>query len=546
MAKFRKKAESVVAKKVINHMGGVSYAHPAKEELALALVTSFIDESYYEKSKDRIKRLRELVKAIAEKDPVFLTKLAVVTRKEFHMRSAFHVLIGEFARAHRGDNLVRKALAIGAERPDDISEVMAYLKKPIPNAIKKGAADALRKFDAYQLAKYRGSGRDFSMVDVFNIVHPSPKGLDKSDAQAWSKLMEDKLRSKKTWEADLSAAGKEEGDVAENKKEAWENLVESGKIGYMALLRNLRNILELCDDKTIRIAAERIADRDAVLKSKQLPFRFLSAWIELGKTDDGRAGALKFEKGGSNVKILRDAVARAVEYAVENIPLLQGKTVILSDNSGSMHGDFGGNSLVSAMSDRKTADIANLFALLYWLRADNTYVGLFGDELKEPKLDRKKNIFENFESLNQTARTVGGGTEAGVFTAFEKLIASRQKVDRIVIFSDQQIGRGCGWYDTNGRHGNELNKLFAEYRKINPDVVVYSVDLRGYGDNVFADNAIKLGGWSEKIFDLMNMAERKGGLVKYIENYDLEEQPVVKKVQKRKATTKRKVVRKRQ
>lgn len=522
-------------------MGGVSYAQPAKEELAFSLVTSFIDSSYYEKDKKRISRVRALVKKIVEKDPAFLAKLAVITRKEFHMRSAFHVLMGEFARAHRGDNLVRLALALGVERPDDISEIMAYLKKPIPNAVKKGAAEALRKFDGYQLAKYRGSGRDFSLADVFNLIHPSPKGLTLKDRRAWKELMADDLRSKQTWETEISAAGKDNKDTKKSKKAAWQKLVQSEKIGYMALLRNLRNIVELCDAKTIRLAAKRIADPEEVRRSKQLPFRFLSAWIELNKISKGSPDGLRLEKGNPAVDSLCDAVANAIEASVENIPLLEGTTVILSDNSGSMRGDYGGGSLVSAMSTRSTADIANLFALLAWLRADNTYVGLFGDTLREPMLDRDKSIFENFETVNEVASGVGGATEAGVFIAFEKLIKTKQKVDRIVIFSDQQIGRGCGWYDMRGRRGNSLNELFNEYRKINPDVMVYSIDLRGYGDNVFQDNAIKLGGWSEKIFELMHMVERKGGLVKYIDNYDLEQATVPKKrkTQKKKTVVKR-------
>jgi 60 kDa SS-A/Ro ribonucleoprotein len=41
-----------------------------------------------------------------------------------------------------------------------------------------------------------------------------------------------------------SAAESEEA-AAELKKEAWEKLVKSRKVGYFALLRNLRNILRL-------------------------------------------------------------------------------------------------------------------------------------------------------------------------------------------------------------------------------------------------------------------------------------------------------------
>ena len=58
---------------------------------------------------------------------------------------------------------------------------------------------------------------------------------------------------------------------------------------------------------------------------------------------------------------------------------LNGKTLILSDNSGSMTGDSRGKSIISSMSNVKTSDIANLFEVMYWTKCKDTLVGLFGD-----------------------------------------------------------------------------------------------------------------------------------------------------------------------
>ena len=197
--------------------------------------------------------------------------------------------------------------------------------------------------------------------------------------------------------------------------------------------------------------------------------------------------------------------------------------MILSDNSGSMRGDGAGASAVSASSKRNTADIANLFALLYWTRAENTMVGLFGDRLVNPKLDRSKGIFENFKTLNKAALTTGTDTEEGVFNAFEQLISSKTKVDRIVIFSDCQVGRTCQFYDRGGRTADNFNKLFNQYRAINPDVKVYTVDLKGYGNSMTQDEGVlKITGWSEKIFDVMETSEiEPQALVKSIEQLPL-------------------------
>ncbi len=504
MSKFNSKSEG---RSVENYMGGHSFSQGKKEELAFAVLSSFIEDSYYESKEDRIKRIRILVKSIAEKDPLYLAKLAYVTRKEFHMRSSFHVLTAELARYHKGDALVKNLIKLAVERPDDLLEIVSYLGKPIPNAVKKGVAEALTKFDAYQLAKYRGENKKFKLVDLFNLVRPK---APKDKVAIWKKLMKGELKSTNTWEARSSKG--------ENKEKMWGELVGSNELGYMALLRNLRNILKSADAATIKDALVKIANKEAVLKSKQLPFRFLSAYNaidEMDKTD------LVFEKEVINHEKVIEALNKAVSYSVGNIPLLKGKTIILSDNSGSMRGDGGGDSLVSAFSNRTTADIANLFAVLYWTRANNTLVGLFGDSLITPKLDREKSVFENFKLINQTGSRVGESTEMGIFTMFEKLIEDKVIVDRIIIFSDCQVGTGCKWYDTGSRGGGDFNKLFSEYRKINPKVNVFSVDLRGLGNTLFADGVVQVAGWSDKIFDIIQLNERKEGLVKYIEDYPI-------------------------
>lgn len=290
-------------------------------------------------------------------------------------------------------------------------------------------------------------------------------------------------------------------------------------LGYMALLRNLRNILLTGDKSTIKLACEQIADSKAVKTSKQLPFRFLSAYKAVDEINSDKE--LVFEKDNVLAEQVKKAIVKAVSHSIENIPTLPGKTVILSDNSGSMRGDGGGGSPVSAMSNRTTADIANLFAVLYWTKAEDTIVGLFGDRLKMPQLDRNKDVFKNFSDINFCADGVGGGTETGIFIMFDKLIKNREMVDRIIIFSDCQVGTGCQWYDTGSRRGDDFNSIFKKYQTINPQVKVYCVDLKGYGNKLFSDGVVLLSGWSEKIFDLMQLIEKKEGLVRWVEKYEI-------------------------
>lgn len=506
MTKFSTKTQVADNK---NYMGEKAYIRSPKIELVQAVLTSFIENTYYEKADKRLVRISELVEGVAKKDPEFVAKLAVFARTQFNMRSSVHVLIGELAQVHKGDNLISQIIPAVALRPDDLIEIVAYVQKPIPNQIKKGVAKALTTFNEYQLAKYRANNKKMSLVDVVNLVRPK-------HTEAIGKLIRGELRNTETWESQLSAA---KGDK-EKVTAIWRGLLQERKLGYMAALRNLRNIAATNDPETIRLAAEFIANRKAVSGSKQFPFRFLSAYEALQDYTKG-ISTLTFEKDEDNAATLAEAVTKALGYSIENLPLLPGKTAILSDNSGSMRGDYGGSSAISANSSRNSASIANLFATLYWMRADNTYVGLFGDRLVSPVLDRAKSVFENYDLIAMAGETCGASTEQGIYDFFEEALANKTMVDRVVIFSDMQIGKNT-WYCHKAGTRQTFNQLFKKYKEFNPNIKVYSVDLRGYGTTVFSDGIYEFAGFSDKLFSIMEMTDQNpDALVKVIEDVQL-------------------------
>lgn len=493
-----------------NYMGEKAYKRSPKVELVNAVLTSFIENTYYEKKDKRVERITELVEQVAKKDPEFVAKLAIFARDVFNMRSSTHVLLGELAKVHRGDNLVGRAIYKAAIRPDDLIEIVAYVGKPIRSQVKRGVARAFEKFDEYQLAKYRNATHGMKLVDVVNLVRPK-------HSEAIRKLVRDELRNTDTWEAKTSAAAGDTEKVAEG----WHELFDKKKASYMAVLRNLRNIAETNDRALVDKAASFIADRNRVKNSRQLPFRFLSAYEALGGVSEKRPTSISFEKDADLKEILKAAVEQALNYSIENLPLLQGKTAILADNSGSMSGDRGGSSALSANSNRKTADIANLFATLYWMRADNTYVGLFGDRLLTPEMDRSKGVFENYRSLHNKAKTVGPSTEQGIYDFFKTALEEKTKVDRVFIFSDMQIGQNS-WYGHKAGTQRTFNQLFKKYKEFNPDVKVYSIDLRGYGTTVFSDGIFEFAGFSDKLFEIAELAEQdRDALIHRIEQVEL-------------------------
>lgn len=519
MSKFNSKKPGEVLSE-INHMGSPAFKYDNKLDIVGILLCSFVEDSYYRTSSEELRTLEKLI--IDEPDKQFIAKAAIYARTQFGMRSISHVTAAIIAHYVKEEEWTKRFFEKVVYRVDDITEILSryisyYSKnrknKKLPNSMKKGLRAAIGKFNAYQLGKYKSSDKELTLIDAVNLLHPRPtkqNGMvevcnkDNSGTvtiNALEALMTKRLKAEDTWEFELSKAGSDK----DKKAKVWETLLNNHKLGYMATLRNLRNIKEQAPHMLDK-ALEYIANPEAVKKSLVLPFRFISAYNVFEKEESG-SGKFESEKGVNN-KIIK-ALNSALSNSVNNIPYVEGKTIILSDNSGSMTGDMGGASVVSAMSNIKTADIANLFAVLYWTRCEDTLIGLFGDKLIYPELNRANDIFTNFNIINKEAEKCGRATEAGIYKMFRRMIDEKIMVDRIIVFSDCQIGDGCNWYGIDSKDRIEsFDKLLKDYRKINTDFKFYSVDLKNYGTTVFNKSVFKIFGWSEKIFDIISSTSK--------------------------------------
>lgn len=192
--------------KTTNLAGGEAYKQSSKFEIVSVLLTSFVQDQFYRKAEDGLKRFKELIQSEPNKE--FIAKAALYARNVFGMRSISHVAAAELAHLVRGESWTRPFYANVIRRPDDATEILSYYLttygKPIPEALKHGIAQGLSKFSAYQLAKYRGEGKGLKLRDVVNLVHVRPNA---NNEEAFKDLMNGNLKSFDTWETKLTLAG---------------------------------------------------------------------------------------------------------------------------------------------------------------------------------------------------------------------------------------------------------------------------------------------------------------------------------------------------
>jgi hypothetical protein len=371
------------------HEGAPAAAISAEQALRRSVLACMLWENeFYEDGVTIADRIRALVPQVeAEK----VAALAVEARTRMKLRHVPLLLVREMARyvTHRG--LVAETLVRVIQRADELAEFVAIYwaegRVPLSGQVKKGLAAAFTKFDEYALAKYDRAGA-VRLRDVLFLCHAKP--VDAAQAELWKRLIAGELATPDTWEVALSA-----GETG--KRANWERLLAEGKLGALALLRNLRNLREAQVDESLVLAA-----LDAMRTERVLPFRFLAA----------ARYAPQWE----------EPLERAMFRAVSGNEKLPGRTVLLVDVSGSMV------TRLALKSEMLRTDAAYGLAVLLRELCERVSVYTFSNEAKLVAPRRGFALRDAMESSQ-----AHGGTYLG-----RALDAVTEQYDRIVVITDEQ------------------------------------------------------------------------------------------------------------
>lgn len=450
-----------------------AFKQSAELELVNLLLTSFAQDQYYRTAEAAFTQLRKLLKLT---EPGFARKAAVYARHEIGMRSITHVLASELARYVSGENGVSFYAQI-VDRPDDITEILSYhlgRGQKVTNAMRKGFSIALRAFSEYSLSKYKGSDKAVSLVDAVNMCHPKP-------TKALTALMTGQLQPADTWETALSKAGQ----TGESKGAEWARLLQSGKLGYLALLRNLRNIIEQAPELTTNVCLK-LVDEIAIARARIFPFQYHTAMQALMESSTIHAM--------ENRKVVK-ALSDAMELSLKHVPVFEGRTLVVLDTSGSM------STSISKYNKMRPADIGALFAAML-CKVNMCDLMEFATEA----------TYLKYNPANPVVTMAAGIKFDGGATNFDRIYKTANKAyDRIIILSDMQ--------DTADR---TMNAYHTYCRTWGVKPFVYNFDLQGYGNMTQPENKMYcLAGFSDKALEVMRLLETdKQALVNTIKTYE--------------------------
>lgn len=510
--------------------GGAGYSRSPEGEAFLLASGGFLggEKTFYEGGSERDDRFRALIRELSVTNPDWVASFLFWLRREGNIRTASIIGAAEYVWARRDEmgtgrtgtvyptpsKSTRDVVSHVIIRPDEPQEIIGYwlarYGRSIPKPLKRGVADAVqRHYTQKSVLKYDSDKRAVRMGDVLNLVHADPTDakqslifeyimarrfgrVDRLDFKALTTISahEEMMRipvgqrrayleltlddgdvsnlldaSGMTWEM---LAGWLQGPMD---KEAWQAVIPN--MGYMALLRNLRNFIQAgVRPEVMEEVAARISDPNQVSNSKQFPFRFWAAY-----------------KANYNAVIWSYPLEKALNLSMGNVPSLSGNTLILVDRSGSMF---------QAKSDRSEltfADSASLFGAALALRAEKADLIQFGTgHLPIPfqKSDSLVRIMDRFSSM--------GGTNT-IQAIRDNLRADH---DRVIVITDEQCTPGYisgGWSVSREVEVNDV---------VRPHIPFYMWNFAGYKMGMApsgSENRHTLGGLTDSSFRMIPLIE---------------------------------------
>lgn len=476
-----------------NHERAAAFAFTPRHKLAQMVMTGCMNETFYASAQAQLSDVLEIAKDL---DDLFLAKLAIYGRERGTMKDMPALLTAllaargsallpvVFARVINNGRMLRNFVQILRSGVTGRRSLGTRPKKLIQRWLQEASEERLLQASV---------GNAPSLADIVKMVHPRPQAPWHDDFFAWliGKPCDKVQLPEKTQALLAFREGRESAALPDVpflllthsplSTEQWALLAQ--RMSWQTLRMNLNTLARhgvFENTELTASVAKRLADRVQVRQARVYPYQLLSAWSNLHS---------------SVPQVIGEALERAMEYALENVPQFRGNVVVCPDVSGSMRSPVTGHRQ-GATSKIRCVDVAGLIAAAVLRNHPKARVLPFECDVVNVALDAKQSVMHNAQKL---AAVGGGGTNCSA--PLRRLLAERARVDLVIMVSDNE-----SWIDKS-RHGSTATmECWAALKKRNPLARLVCIDLQPYGTTQAMERGdiLNVGGFSDEVFTVID------------------------------------------
>jgi 60 kDa SS-A/Ro ribonucleoprotein len=532
-------SSSVVGVKVpptdtTNRGGGIAYSVTAEHALAQLACTGTFNDSFYGTGTDQLAGIR---KAADQCSPDFIAKTALYAREKGYMKDMPAALAVMLSKADPAllDKIFDRVIDNGKQVRNYVQFIRsgAFGRKSLGS----GGMRLIKRWFASRsdYSLFRASiGNAPSLGDIIKLSRPNPADVTKyalarglTAEQAAAAVIERRafyayligrdhevgalpqiVRDYEAWKK-----GERKGDVPNVDfrmltslpltKEDWAEIAKRG--GWHQTRMNLntyarQGVFEITGMETV--IAGKLRDPEEIRKARVFPYQLLAAYLNTGSgpapVSYGYSAPQAAKPEVEVPQRVRLAIQDAMEIATENVPVYEGRVVVVVDTSGSMQSPITGHR-AGATTKVACVDLAALVASTVLRKNPLTVVVPVDTRVHSTDmLNARDSIVTNADKLRKLG---GGGTDLGAALRF--IETSKIPPDLIIMVSDNE-----SWFDgargfvrcSGGGTGSADS--WARIRVKNPNAKMVCIDVSPNSTTQVKDGngVLNIGGFSDQIW----------------------------------------------
>jgi len=515
-----------------NAAGGRAYDLSSKGALARYAATGCLSNTFYVKAEDHLDRVIDLAK---ECDSEFIAKLAIFARKEGHMKDMPALLCAILAsRGDSGRAALKAAFPVAIDNGRMVRNFVQIMRSGQlgRKSLGTGPRNLVRGFfernQPNWLFRQLSVGQTPSGADIIKMVHPKPVTPEHEALFGYliGKAEPDKrkkgyknlpplVQQFEAWKADKSLPAPSVDfrmlTAQPLTGEQWASIFRAGQWHFIRMNLNtaIRHGALKADPGLEQFIAEKLADPEIIRKARVMPYQLLAAYKHISP-DVPRS--------------IVDALHDAVELAVDNAPVAEGRTLVIVDVSGSMRSSITGYNAGGKASKVRCVDVAALFsAAIVRKNRDAAVLPVDTQVHTEFRPEPRNPVLTEADRL---AAFGGGGTALSV--GFQHVNSRRLKVDHVVVISDQESWADRGYYSFYGSQsgGTGLMQEWEVLRSRNRNAKLVCIDIQpGQTHQAIEgrDDILHVSGWNDSVFKVATafLSGDTGSWLNVIEGIDL-------------------------